>query len=491
MRALVVTDNVAFWKFDSDVEIVPSREYLTGERFIRLRQAHVFNLCRSYAYQSVGYYVSLLAEARGHRPIPSVSTMQDLRLPPVVRVVSRELEDLINRSLADVIASGCVLDIYFGRSVDPQHARLARALYNYFPAPLLRARFERNEEWDLHSIRPVATNEIPGDHHAFVNAEASRYFGRPHLNRKPESGQYRFDLAILVNPDEDDSPSDDRAIGRFARAANSVGIDVELIGRDDYGRLAEFDALFIRETTRVNHHTYRFARRAESEGLVVIDAPGSILRCGNKVYLAEVMARNGVPVPKTLVVDSDNARRVSEELGFPCVLKRPDSSFSAGVVRADDAKQLEAHLKKFFSESDLIVAQEYVPSSFDWRVGVLESEVLYACRYHMVEGHWQIQKSGRGGWRRYGKVEAVELDSVPPQVLEAGVKSASLIGDDLYGVDVKQVGDRFMVMEVNDNPSIEAGVEDAVAGDQLYLRIMRSFLRRLEARGRSMEPNSR
>ena len=79
------------------------------------------------------------------------------------------------------------------------------------------------------------------------------------------------------------------------KAAESLAIRPELITRDDYGRLAEFDALFIRETTYVNHHTYRFARRAASEGLVVIDDPVSIVRCTNKVYLAELLQRYRIP----------------------------------------------------------------------------------------------------------------------------------------------------------------------------------------------------
>ena len=61
---------------------------------------------------------------------------------------------------------------------------------------------------------------------------------------------------------------------------------------------AEFDALFIRETTLVNHHTYRFARRAASEGLVVIDDPESILKCTNKVFLAELLSRHKMPMPQ-------------------------------------------------------------------------------------------------------------------------------------------------------------------------------------------------
>ena len=80
------------------------------------------------------------------------------------------------------------------------------------------------------------------------------------------------------------------------------GFSVEFIGRDDYPRLAEFDALLIRETTAVNHHTWRFARRAQAEDLAVIDDPDSILRCANKVYLAEVLKGARIPTPRTLIV---------------------------------------------------------------------------------------------------------------------------------------------------------------------------------------------
>ena len=483
---LIVTDNPATWRLGEGVEVVAAQEYLTNERFVSLRRTRVFNLCRSYAYQSVGYYVSLLAEARGQKPIPSVSTMQDLRLAPVVRVVSEELEDLIGRALSGVQSASFVLEVYFGRSVDSRYGRLARALYNHFPAPLLRARFARGDEWELERVRPIAVSEIPPEHRAFLEAEANRYFERSHEPRKTDV-EYRYDLAILVDPGETDAPSDDVALQKFVRAAARLGIEATMIEREDFGRLAEFDALFIRETTRVNHHTYRFSRRAESEGLVVVDSPESILRCTNKVYLAELLRRHGVPIPRTLVVgEGTDPNRIVTELGFPCVLKRPDSSFSTGVVKAGSAGELAKHLGAFFRDSELIVAQEFVPSSFDWRVGVLERRPLYACRYHMVEGHWQIQKSGKAGWRRYGKAESVPLDAVPEKVMKASLASASLIGDGLYGVDVKEIGGRVMVMEVNDNPSIESGIEDGGRED-LYQAIMRYFLDRLEERGRGRD----
>src|SRR5690606_10335415 len=151
----------------------------------------------------------------------------------------------------------------------------------------------------------------------------------------------RYDLAILVNEDEKEPPSNARALKQFEKAAEDLGFDVELIDKSDYGQVAEFDALFIRETTAVNHHTYRFARRAAREGLVVVDDPLSILRAANKVFLAQLMERHRIPQPKTMLIHSRNLRQVAETLGFPCVLKQPDSQFSKGVIKVENAAELK------------------------------------------------------------------------------------------------------------------------------------------------------
>src|SRR5690606_31379053 len=96
--------------------------------------------------------------------------------------------------------------------------------------------------------------------------------------------------------------SDSVALKKFIQAGKKLGVHVELITSDDYMRLPEFDALFIRETTAIDHHTYRFAKKAESEGLVVMDDPTSILRCTNKIYLADLFATDNVPAPKTRIL---------------------------------------------------------------------------------------------------------------------------------------------------------------------------------------------
>ena len=261
-----------------------------------------------------------------------------------------------------------------------------------------------------------------------------------------------------------------------------MGLGTELITRDDSNRLSEFDALFIRETTSVDHHTYRIARKALAEGLVVIDDPESILRCSNKVYLAELMTRFRVPAPKTLIVHSKNIDQVLKEFSLPVVLKQPDSAFSQGVVLARDQDRLQKEIKRLLVKSELVIAQEYVPSTFDWRIGILDRRPLFACKYHMAAKHWQILRKDGAGREVYGKVETLPVTKAPKTVVRMALKAANLIGDGLYGVDLKQIGKKVYVIEVNDNPNIDAGYEDEVLQDELYLRVVEVFLKRIERR---------
>jgi len=66
--------------------------------------------------------------------------------------------------------------------------------------------------------------------------------------------------------------------------------------------------------------------------------------------------------------------------------------------------------------------------------------------------------------------------------VDAAVKAAGLIGDGLYGVDVKQSDSGVYVIEVNDNPNLDVGVEDRYLGEDLFTLVMAEFLRRLESK---------
>ena len=488
MTILLVVNNPNNWPLHiPGVAVTSARSYLTDPAFSEDRSAKVFNLCRSYSYQSIGYYVSLLAAARGHKPLPDINTIQDLKSQYVIRAISEEMEEQIQSSFKRLQSKKFTLSIYFGRNTAKQYDSLSLRLFDIFKAPLLRAQFVRDKIWQLDSIRTITVSDIPENHRKFVIEAATNYFsGRKRRVRKRTIA--RYDIAVLHNPDEKEPPSNDRALKKFQKAAEAVGLDFELITRDDQHRLAEFDALFIRETTAVNHYTFRLAQRATAEGLVVIDDPNSILKCTNKVYLAELLSRHSIPIPKTVIIHKNNIENIIKTLGLPCVLKQPDSAFSMGVTKIETEDELNRQVTGLLSKSDLIVAQEFLPTSFDWRIGICDRRPLYVCRYHMARRHWQIIKRDESGNTSEGEADTLSIGEAPDEVIKTALKAANLIGDGLYGVDLKQVGQKCYIIEVNDNPNIDAGVEDAVLKDALYREIMGIFLKRIEARKRGPSP---
>jgi glutathione synthase/RimK-type ligase-like ATP-grasp enzyme len=480
MQRIIIVDSPSDWPLDlSDVQVASALEYLTSDAFKKTRHLRVFNLCRSYKYQTNGYYVSLLAAARGHRPVPSVATILDMKSQAIVKLAGDELDELIQKSLADITGDEFTLSIYFGKNLAKKYDRLSAQLYRMFHAPFVRAHFHREEgKWRLRKVGPIAAKEIPTSHHEDLMAFAREYFAgkRSELSKKPD---IRYSIAILLNKEEERPPSNEKAIQKFIKAAEKLHMEAELIDRDDYSKLSEYDALFIRETTAVNHHTFRFARRAAAEGLVVIDDPDSIMKCTNKVYLQELLEKNQIPAPRAFVAHRDNAHEIIERVGLPCVLKQPDSAFSQGVVKADDPESLERELKALFATSDLIIAQEFLPTDYDWRVGVLDGKPMYLCKYYMARKDWKIVSKDAAGRSVNGRSETMPVELGPKKLISMAVKCANLIGKGLYGLDIKQVGKEFYVIEINDNPSIDFGTEDLILKDDLYLRVMEVFLKRI------------
>jgi glutathione synthase/RimK-type ligase-like ATP-grasp enzyme len=64
-------------------------------------------------------------------------------------------------------------------------------------------------------------------------------------------------------------------------------------------------------------------------------------------------------------------------------------------------------------------------------------------------------------------------------VLDSGLRAACSVGDGFYGVDLKETDDGVFVIEVNDNPNLEHGVEDAAEKDEVWTRLTNWFIERI------------
>ncbi len=478
---LIVTDQASDWQqyFPSE-QVVSVDQYLDADWKASQRSVQVVNLCRDYDYMSTGYYCSLLAEARGHRVIPRVMAINDINQP---FLLSSGLLKL-NKLCKNIDSIHC--KIYFGRTPEAGLEKLAQRLFEQFMVPVIELKMTKIQgQWQIHSIAPFPFQDLQDSEQDFF-IESLELFSSKIWRRPKQEKKYRYDIAMLVDEEEKMPPSDPSALKRFRRAANRLGMNLELISPDDLSRLGEFDGLFIRATTNISNYTYRFAKTAEKMGLIVMDDSESIMKCTNKVFLTELLQRNKVPAPKSVIVqgfDNDWKSYLMGQLDFPMVLKIPDGAFSRGVVKVRNEQEHEKEANALFSKSALILAQAFMPTDFDWRIGVMNRQAIYACKYMMSRGHWQIYQHHSSGRVSSGGFETFDLKQVPKSVVDVAVKAANLIGSGLYGVDLKEIDGQVYVIEVNDNPSIDHQVEDAILGDLLYDRIMTEFLRRIQMRG--------
>lgn len=504
---------------------VSADAYLEGNGETLEENRVVVNLCRSFQYLSKGYYVSLVAEARHQRVLPSLEKIEmagtpftyfralqeagvktldyhvvpgKRRVVPKVMVVPRESRPeappqgrsaLVKGSEGVRFAAvdGGFVDVVsaLGKVEDRRFQRPASAIFRIFPFPLLRIRFYETEDgWRVGQIAPLSPAQV-------TTRDLERLAGR--LGRGPAAilgspepeGPKPHRIGCLWSATDELAPSDEAAIEKFARAAAQRDVVFETLGLDDLARLPELDALLIRTVTGVNQPSFTFAQTAESYGIPVIDDPASILKCSNKIFLYELFKKHGLPTPATVVASKRSFREDVAPLGFPVILKIPDGTFSQAVKKASDPAQLDALAQEMFKKTPLLLAQEFTPSAFDWRVGLLAGEILWVAKYHMAKDHWQIaQRTAKGG-TRYGRVEAVAEADAPAAVLDLARAGAALLGDGLYGVDLKETDRGPILIEINDNPNLEAGCEDAVTKDRPYEAIVDALLARIEVEGRT------
>src|SRR5688572_10478375 len=160
MNVVFVVNRDQEWPFEipgSTVEV--ARTYLTDPQYSNGSDTQVVNLCRADRYQGRGYYVSLLAEARSHRPLPDVKTLEDLQSRAHLALLCAEIDELVQTSLQHGASDLFELDAYFGRDPAELHPTLAQRLFALAPAPLLRAHFRRTDgRWRLNELSAIAVS---------------------------------------------------------------------------------------------------------------------------------------------------------------------------------------------------------------------------------------------------------------------------------------------------------------------------------------------
>jgi glutathione synthase/RimK-type ligase-like ATP-grasp enzyme len=300
----------------------------------------------------------------------------------------------------------------------------------------------------------------------------------------PRSRNAERRVAIVVDPAEHLPPSDERALDRFDVSFRRLGLVSQTIRCNDFRRVETVDAVFIRATTAIGSDTHELACYARALDVPVIDDPESIEICCDKRAVLKRLRLRRVPHPPTVEGDEANIAEVAATTGFPCVLKTPESCASRGVLLASSRADVVDAYRALRPNGGPVLLQPFLPTPFDWRIGVLDRRPFYACRYHVVLGDWRVIRWADARVASFGTVEARSLRDVPIPVLRAALDAAAAVGNGLYGVDVKWIDGRPLVIDVNDNPTINATCEDACEGQRLYDRVAHAIGARIALRAK-------
>ena len=134
MHTIVVTDHPQDWTFLSPLaSIVEASDYLSSEEYFQNKSMRVINLCQSYQYQTIGYYVSLLAQARDHKAIPSILNIQDVLNTRLSKQISHDIDEDIQQALHDIKGDEFILSLYFGQNMAKKYSCLSKKLHSLFP----------------------------------------------------------------------------------------------------------------------------------------------------------------------------------------------------------------------------------------------------------------------------------------------------------------------------------------------------------------------
>lgn len=273
-------------------------------------------------------------------------------------------------------------------------------------------------------------------------------------------------IACFVEKYNFSNSGEAEALQNFKQTAERMGHEFNFIFRNGLSEIPKYDSVFIRATTDPLYTAYVVSKTAWELGLKVIDDPESIKICANKIHQYCLFEKYSVPHIPTTFLNKDELhhRKISEifaSFGKPVVLKAPYTSFSKYVEKVACETSFREVAKRFFRRSDFLVVQKFMPSNFDWRVGVLNGEVLYVCKYMMPKGRWKhgVKRRGKPSFV-WGRTVTLKRDNAPQRLKETALKACNVVGKGLYGVDIKEINGDYVVVEVNDNPSIYKGQED-------------------------------
>jgi hypothetical protein len=189
---VLLIEQPADWKpHFPEYPVMLARDYLTRAPESRGGQLRVINLCRSHRYLSVGYYCSLLAEARNHKVVPTVRTLQDLSRKSIYSLdtedIDRKVAKVLGRKRSGLHPTAFEMTVFFGQCAPREMQEIAQQLFSIFRAPLFKVEFKLSGQWRIDALKPLSLQALTPEQEDDFFAALDIYLKRPW--RKPRGAR--------------------------------------------------------------------------------------------------------------------------------------------------------------------------------------------------------------------------------------------------------------------------------------------------------------
>lgn len=225
--------------------------------------------------------------------------------------------------------------------------------------------------------------------------------------------------------------------------------------------LDKYDAIIPRIASNMTKYGTTIVRQLEMQGVYSLSKSIAIVRARDKLRTMQLLAKTGVPIPKTVV--SRNQTDIDDLLelvgGTPLIIKLARGTHGNGVVLAETKKAAKSVLQAFYltdADGTNILLQEFIKESAgtDIRAFVVGSRVVASMKRQSLDDDFRsnLHKGGVG--------TAIKLT---PEEKKVAIKAAKAMGLSLAGVDLMRSARGPLVLEVNASPGF--GIETATGRD--------------------------
>ena len=231
-------------------------------------------------------------------------------------------------------------------------------------------------------------------------------------------------------------------------------------------KLSGFDAILPRISNNMTKYGCAIVRQFEMQGVWTASSSIAITRARDKLRAAQILTKNGIDTPKTLV--SRNTADIDDlidQIGLPVIIKLASGTHGNGVVLAETKKAAKSALQAFYlynEDGTNILLQEYIKESAgtDIRAFVVGSQVVASMQRKSLDDDFRsnLHKGGEG-----------TIIKLTDEEKKVAIHAAKAMGLHIAGVDLMRSERGPLVLEVNASPGF--GIE-RVTGRNVAIKII-------------------